>query len=62
MMKTIVKIEIALLVIVLLVAAGMILVSEGMLNLFREPVIAERAPLPIPTEAIIEAPEATEPA
>ena len=61
MMKTIVKIEIALLVIVLLVAAGMILVSEGVLNLFREPVIAERAPLPIPTETIIEVPEATEP-
>ena len=60
-MKTIVKIEIALLVIVLLVAAGMILVSEGVLNLFREPVIAARAPLPIPTEAIIEAPEASEP-
>ena len=33
-MKTIVKIEIAILILVVLVAAGMILVSEGALNLF----------------------------
>ena len=61
-MKTVVKIEIALLVIVLLVAAGMVLASEGIFGLFREPVIAERDPLSIPTEAVIEVPEVTEPA
>ena len=49
-MKTAVKIEIALLVIVLLVAVGMILASEGGLNLFREPEVALREPLPVPTE------------
>ena len=55
-MKTIVKIEIAILILVVLVAAGMILVSEGALNLFYEPVVMERTPEPIPTE-----PAATEP-
>lgn len=50
-MKTIVKIEIVLLILVVLVAVGMILVSEGALNLFTEPVIAEREVPPIPTDA-----------
>ena len=59
-MKTVVKIEIALLVIVLLVALGMVLASEGGLNLFREPEVALRESLPVPTEAPMQAPEATE--
>lgn len=50
-MKTIVKIEIAILVLVVLVAAGMILISEGALYWFQEPVIVEQAPEPIPTDA-----------
>ena len=49
-MKTIVKVEIALLLIVVLVAAGMILASEGVFGLFSEPVIAEKVPEPIPGE------------
>lgn len=49
-MKTIVKIEIAILIVLVLVAAGMILVSEGALNLLYEPVVMERTPEPIPTE------------
>ena len=50
-MKTIVKIEIVLLALVVLVAAGMILVSEGVLGLFYEPVLMERTPAPIAEEA-----------
>lgn len=50
-MKLIVKIEIVILILVVLVAAGMVLVSEGFLNLFVEPVIVEREPVPIPTDA-----------
>ena len=60
-MKTIMKIEIAFLVLVLLVAAGMVLTSEGGMNLFREPVIVEREIPPIPTEAPTPMPEVTEP-
>lgn len=52
-MKTIVKIEIAILILVVLVAAGMILVSEGVLYLFVEPVLMERTPEPIPTDAAL---------
>lgn len=52
-MKTIVKIEIAILVLVVLVAAGMVLVSEGALLLFTEPVLAQREAPPIPTEAVV---------
>lgn len=50
-MKTVVKIEIVILVLVILVGAGMVAVSEGVLNLFYDPVVLERAPAPIPTEA-----------
>lgn len=60
-MKFVVKVEIALLVIVLLVATGMILASEGVFDLFFEPVIAEYEPLPVPTEEAFIPPQATEP-
>jgi D-alanyl-D-alanine carboxypeptidase (penicillin-binding protein 5/6) len=50
-MKLIVKIEIALFLLVLLVAAGMILLSDGGWMLLEEPVIAVREVPPIPTEA-----------
>ncbi len=53
-MKTIVKIEIVILALVVLIAAGMILISEGFLDLFREPEIMERAPVPIATDAPVE--------
>lgn len=52
-MKTIVKIEIAILILVVLVAAGMILVSEGVLYLFVDPVLMERTPEPIPTDPVV---------
>ena len=61
-MKTIVKIEIAILVLVVLVAAGMVLVSEGALLLFNEPVLAQREVPPIPTEAVVMTVEETIPA
>lgn len=60
-MKTIVKIEIAILILVVLVAAGMVMVSEGFLNLFFEPVVRERIPEPIPTEAVAMAVSEEEP-
>ena len=60
-MKAVVKIEIALLVIVLLVATGMILASEGVFDLFFEPVIAEHDTLPVPTEEVFVPPQVTEP-
>ena len=61
-MKTIVKIEIAILVVVVLVAAGMILLSEGFLDWFRDPVVIEQNPTPIATDAPTESsqPEETE--
>lgn len=59
-MKTIVKIEIAILILVVLVAVGMILVSEGVLELFQEPVILEPGTASIPTEAPTEAVSPTE--
>jgi len=59
--KTIMKIEIALLVIVVLVAAGMILVSDGLFGLLEEPVLLEREPVAIPTEVVTEPPQVTEP-
>ena len=52
-MKTLVKIEIAILVLVVLVAAGMILVSEGFLGLLYDPVIIEARPEPIATDAAV---------
>ena len=61
-MKFAVKMEIALLVIVILVAAGMILASEGVFDLFFEPVIAKKAEMPIPEEAVTAPPQVTEPA
>ena len=54
-MKTIVKIEIAILALVVLVGVGMVLMSEGFLDLFRDPVIQERSPVPIATDAPAEA-------
>lgn len=50
-MKTIVKIEIVLLALVVLTAVGMVLVSEGVLGLFYEPVIREPEVAAIPTDA-----------
>lgn len=52
-MKTIVKIEIAILILVVLVAAGMVMVSEGVLNLFFEPVVRVREAPSIPTETAV---------
>lgn len=57
-MKKIIKIEIILLVLLLIVAAGMTLVSRGVVIL-KEPVLMERTPKPIPqdeqpTEAVPE--------
>lgn len=57
-MKKIIKIEIILLVLLLIVAAGMTLVSRGVVIL-KEPVLMERTPKPIPqdeqpTEAVSE--------
>lgn len=60
-MKTIVKIEIVILIIVVLAAAGMLLVSEGALDWFREPVVIEQTPTPIPTDAAPEPPSAEVP-
>lgn len=59
-MKTIVKIEIAILILVVLVAVGMIAVSEGVLELFREPVISDPGLAPVPAEAPLEATSPTE--
>lgn len=61
-MKLIIKIEIVLLVLVVLVGTGMVLVSNGVLLLFQEPVVAERQAPPIPTEAPTEAVAETVPA
>lgn len=49
-MKTIVKIEIAVLCLVAVVAIGLILISGGVLELFQDPVIAQIQPEPIPTD------------
>ena len=51
-MKTIIKIEIVILVLVLLVGAGMVLVSEGFLELLYDPVIVEQKPEPIATDGV----------
>lgn len=61
-MKFVVKMEIALLVIVVLVAAGMILASEGVFDLFFEPYIAQKTEMPIPEEEVTAPPEVTQPA
>ena len=53
-MKTILKIEIVILVLVVLVAAGMTLWDEGVFMLLEEPVVMERTPEPIPQEEIRE--------
>lgn len=53
-MKTIVKVEIVILALVVLIGAGMVLVSEGVLSLFYEPVVVEREVPPIPTDAPVE--------
>ena len=55
-MKTIVKFEIALLVLVALVAAGMVMWSEGVFDLLHEPVIAQREAPAIPTDPPAEPP------
>jgi len=49
--KTFIKIEIVILVLALLAGTAMVLVSEGVLNLFYEPVILEHKVEPIPTDA-----------
>ena len=53
-MKTIIKIEIVLLVLALLVGAGMVLVSEGYLELLYDPVVVEAKPVPIATDGAVE--------
>ena len=50
-MKLIVKIEIVLLIVVLLVGAGMVMMAEGVFELFHEPVIVHREAVPLPTDA-----------
>ena len=50
-MKTFIKIEVVILVLALLAGTAMVLVSEGVLNLFYEPVILEHKVEPIPTDA-----------
>lgn len=50
-MKLIVKIEIIVLIIVVLVGAGMVMAAEGVFELLYEPVIAQREPAPLPTDA-----------
>ena len=61
-MKFVVKMEIALLVIVVFVAAGMILASEGVFDLFFEPYIAQKTEMPITEEEVTAPPEVTQPA
>ena len=63
-MKTIIKIEIAILVLVLLVGGVLCAVSAGVLDLFQDPVTVEYQPEPIATDAPEEPeiPEETEPA
>ena len=60
-MKTIVKIEIVILALVVLVAAGMILASEGVFALFYEPVVMEKSAEPIPEEVTQPTEPVTEP-
>ena len=62
-MKTIIKIEIAILVLVLLVGGAMCAISAGVLELLEDPVIVEYDPVPIATDAPTEpvVPEVTEP-
>ena len=60
-MKTIIKIEIALLVVVALVATAMCLISAGALMWLKEPVVLERETVPIPTEAVMESQTPEEP-
>ena len=59
--KTIIKIEIALLVVVALVATAMCLISAGALMWLKEPVVLERETVPIPTEAVMESQTPEEP-
>lgn len=63
-MKKIVKIEIVVLILVALIAGSMVLISEGVLGLFSEPVVLEKTAVPIPQETIAESiptePEHTE--
>ena len=51
-MKTIVKIEIAILILVVLAAVTMTLWDEGVFGLLKEPVVMERTPQPIPQETV----------
>lgn len=63
-MKTIIKIEIVLLVLLLIAAAGVTLVSKGVLVL-EDPVLVQRTPEPIPQDAPVtvqETPAAVQPA
>ena len=53
-MKTIVKIEIVILVLVVLVAAVMTMWDEGVFGLLKEPVVMERTPEPIPQETEVQ--------
>lgn len=53
-MKTIIKIEIAILVLVLLVGGALYAVSLGVLELLHDPVIQERTAAPIATDAPVE--------
>ena len=59
-MKTIVKIEIAILVLVILAAGAVYAVSAGVLTLLEEPVVVDYEPQPIPTDAPVEIAEVEE--
>ena len=50
-MKLIVKIEIIVLIVVLLIGTGMVLMAEGVFELFHEPVIVHREEVALPTDA-----------
>lgn len=53
-MKILIKIEIVILVLALLAGTAMVLISEGVLNLFYDPIVIEHAVEPIPTDAAVE--------
>lgn len=56
-MKTIVKVEAILLILLVLVAAGLYAVNTGMLELLSEPELVQRTPEPIPQEEPVVAEE-----
>lgn len=59
-MKTIVKIEIAILVLAILAAGALCAINAGVLTLLEEPVVVDYEPLPIPTDPPVEMVEVEE--